>query len=160
VNVPPTCCTLSPIQNLQHSLHLPTSRLFTPKRRSNAMRLQDLLRFCALSALSQATKIYVSSYSGNITTVSISPNINGGNLTLNAISSTNGCSPNPSWLELDKSRSHLYCADEGLNTPMANFASFATSQNGSLTLLDKITTLNGGVYSKIYGNGSALALAN
>jgi len=150
-----------PIQKFQHSFSFHALLPFQqPKNRLYAMKLQILLSSLAITSFSRATKIYVSSYSGNITTVSVTPSTNGDNLTLSAISSTNGCSPNPSWLELDKSTSYLYCADEGLNTPMANFASFHTSQNGSLTLLDKITTLNGGVYSKIYSNGSFLALAN
>jgi len=126
------------------------------------MKVQlPLLQALTLSTLSHATKIYVSSYSGNITTVSVTPKADGsGNLTLAAISSTTGCLPNPSWLELDKNKSTLYCADEGISTAKANFTSFSISGNGTLQRRDEIVTLNGGVYSTIYGNGSVLALAN
>jgi len=126
------------------------------------MKVQlPLLQALTLSTLSHATKIYVSSYSGNITTVSVTPTADGsGNLILAAISSTVGCLPNPSWLELDKNKSTLYCADEGISTAKANFTSFSISGNGTLQRRDEIVTLNGGVYSTIYGNGSVLALAN
>jgi Lactonase, 7-bladed beta-propeller len=118
-----------------------------------------ILQVLTCSVLCHATKIYISSYSGNITTVSVDPKADG-NLTLTTIVSTLGCLPNPSWLELDKKTSTLYCADEGLSTSNSNFTAFSTSPNGILSPLGRIVTLNGGVYSKIYGNGSALALAN
>jgi 6-phosphogluconolactonase (cycloisomerase 2 family) len=126
------------------------------------MKVQlPLLQALTLSTLSHATKIYVSSYSGNITTVSVTPKADSsGNLTLAAISSTVGCLPNPSWLELDKNKSTLYCADEGISTTKANFTSFSVASNGTLQRRDEIVTLNGGVYSTTYGNGSVLALAN
>jgi 6-phosphogluconolactonase (cycloisomerase 2 family) len=126
------------------------------------MKLQiAFLQVLTVSTVSYATKIFVSSYSGNITTVSINTKTGGtGNLTLTAISSTLGCLPNPSWLELDKNTSTLYCADEGIATAQANFTSFNVASNGTLTRRDEIVTLNGGVYSTIYGNGSVLALAN
>jgi hypothetical protein len=126
------------------------------------MKLQiAFLQALTLSTLFYATKIFVSSYSGSITAVSLTTKVGGtGNLTLTAISSTLGCLPNPPWLELDKNTSTLYCADEGISTAQANFTSFNVANNGTLTRRDEIVTLNGGVYLTIYGNGSVLALAN
>jgi len=124
---------------------------------------QFLFQALGFTSLCHAiTMIYVSSYSGNITTVEVTPNGNRSVL-LETIHMNPGCAPNPSWLTLDQHTSTLYCADEGLSTPTnATFSSFQTSpyRNGTISLLSRITTLNGGVYSKIYGSGNVLAIAH
>jgi hypothetical protein len=139
-----------------HTLQQP-KRLYT-------MKLQNtFFQALALAGVSHATRIYVSSYSGNITTVDLSPKNGGleGNLTLTPVAQSTGCFPSPSWLEFDKKTSTLYCSDEGNPDPTkASFSSFQTSANGTLYMLDRITTLNGCVYSKIYENDTALAIAN
>ena len=124
------------------------------------MRLQNIfVEALGLASLSQAARIYVSSYSGNISTVALTPKADG-NLSLTSIALNTGCSPSPSWLELDNITSTLYCTDEGTsNSTQASFSSFQTSSNGTLTLLNKIATPNGGVYSTIYSN-DAVAIAH
>jgi len=103
------------------------------------MRLQNIfVEALGLASLSQAARIYVSSYSGNISTVALTPKADG-NLSLTPIALNTGCSPSPSWLELDSITSTLYC---------------------TLTLLNKIATPNGGVYSTIYSNDAVVAIAH
>jgi hypothetical protein len=97
---------------------------------------------------------------GNITTTALSPQANG-SMKLTPISFNTGCSPSPPWLEIDKKIATLYRTDKGLADPTkATFSPFQTSSSGTLYLLNKITTLNGGVYSNTYGNGAVLAIAH
>jgi hypothetical protein len=117
----------------------------------------------ALPYSSSATLLYVSSYAGTITTLSLSLPASSnatGEGHLRAIASTQGCAPNPSWLTLDYPKSILYCADEGLTGPNGTLSSYKTSENGTLVQLDKIDTLSGPVSTVIYGTGGrGLALA-
>ena len=106
-----------------------------------------------------AARLFVSSYAGNITTVDISAATSGFNL--KAIALSNGCAPNPSWLEFDPATSTLYCTDEGFPTPTyASVSAFSVNDNGSLKSLSKVTTLNGGVSATVFGDGKALAIAH
>ncbi len=108
-----------------------------------------------------ATNLYVSSYMGNITSLSLTKL--GPYYTLEAVSTNLGCAPNPSWLELDKSVEILYCLDEGLTVPNGSLSSYSLSTDGTLTQLARVTTISGPVNSVIYGpdNGMrAIALAH
>lgn len=126
-----------------------------------------MLALSIISALSiatcTATKLYGSSYDGNITTVNVSVSKPAGagnesSLVFQTVARNTGCSPGPSWLQLHKGT--LYCADEGNTTPNSSIvASFRTTVNGTLIPLSKVTTLNGNVNSAISGNGSVMALA-
>lgn len=127
------------------------------------MLLSNLLLLATSATVSKAAKLYVSSYDGNITTINVvipkdhSPPSQG---TLKAypMAINNGCAPSPSWLQLHSNI--LFCGEEGNPTPNSSiFASFQTTFDGSLGLLSKVTTLNGNVNSAIFGNGTAIALA-
>ncbi|TVY40651.1 putative 6-phosphogluconolactonase [Lachnellula subtilissima] len=114
-------------------------------------------------ATCKATKLYVSSYDGNITTMHVTEHkavgiYNQSQIELKPIAINNGCAPSPSWLQLHSNT--LFCADEGNTTPNKSLlVSFKTGPNGTLLPLSKLTTLNGNVNSAIYGNGSTMALA-
>ncbi|KAL1845853.1 hypothetical protein VTK73DRAFT_423 [Phialemonium thermophilum] len=109
--------------------------------------------------VSSATLLYVASYAGNITTLNLTLHSNTSG-SLHAVSSTDGCAPNPSWLTLDRANSTLYCLDEGLNVHKGTLSSYKTSEDGTLARLDKVDTIWGPVYGAIYGSGGrGLALA-
>lgn len=109
-----------------------------------------------------ATLLYASSYSGTVTTLNLTlpTGAGGANASLEAVSSSRGCAPNPSWLTLDAAAGVLYCTDEGLSTRNGTLSSFRTSKSGVLAQLDKVDTINGPVSAVIYGEGGrGLALA-
>lgn len=112
--------------------------------------------------------LYVSSYSGNTTTLDLSAACSaggcGGAITsgvplLRTVSSTNGCAGSPSWLTLDRTKPVLFCVDEGLTTAKGSLSSFATSAHGDLRRLDKVSTLGGPVSGVMYGKGQKRGLA-
>ncbi|KAI1015112.1 hypothetical protein LB503_003933 [Fusarium chuoi] len=68
------------------------------------------------------------------------------------VASYNGCAGSPSWLTLDWYNGVLYCTDEGLKDGKhGSLASFATHENGTLTLLAKTSTVFGPVSAVMYG---------
>ncbi|KAG5988699.1 hypothetical protein E4U43_004660, partial [Claviceps pusilla] len=87
--------------------------------------------------------LHVSSYNGNITTLDLGDMPTTGVPLLRTVSSTNGCAGSPSWLTLDRTKSVLYCVDEGLTAANGSLSSFATSAHGSSRRLDKVPTLGG-----------------
>jgi hypothetical protein len=123
----------------------------------------NLFLLSASIAASTAAKLYVSSYDGNITSINVvipkdhSP-ASQSSLKAYPIAINNGCAPSPSWLRLHSNI--LFCGEEGNPTPnISIFASFQTTFDGTLDLLSKVTTPNGNVNSAIFGNGTAIALA-
>ncbi|KAG6036536.1 hypothetical protein E4U41_005605 [Claviceps citrina] len=122
-----------------------------------------------LAATAQACGfLYVSSYSGTITTLDLgrtcSVGCGGagrGVPLLRTLSWTKGCAESPSWLTLDRARSTLFCLDEGLTSANGSLSSFGTSANGDLRRLDRMPTLGGPVSSVVYGRGRrGLAVAH
>lgn len=117
-------------------------------------------------AAAAANVLFVSSYSGKVTTLdlgcsSASKNAAAAVPQLRAISSTDGCAGSPSWLTLDHGKSTLFCIDEGLTTPLGSLSSFKTNADGSLGKLDKVSTPGGPVSGALYGPGkSGLAVAH
>jgi len=133
--------------------------LFVSDILSSTMRSSTFFSSLALFAQSSiAANVFISSYSGLVTTVNVAKNADG-NYSLTAIAETTGCTESPSWLTYDPSKSVLFCSDEGLTVPNGTLSSFKAAANGSLVQLDKIMTISGGVKSEIYGNGTALAVA-
>ncbi|KAF5123602.1 putative 6-phosphogluconolactonase [Metarhizium anisopliae] len=119
------------------------------------------------AAHAAANVLYVSSYSGKVTTLDLnsarSPSCRAADNVpvLKAVSSTDGCAVSPSWLTLDHAHSTLFCIDEALPSDKGSLSSFKTNSNGSLTTLNKAVTLGGPVSGALYGpNGSALAVAH
>lgn len=107
------------------------------------------------AGLASATTLYVSSYAGDVSVLSLS----GDNLDI--VSSASGCSPSPSWLMLDKPNNLLYCIDENLNGDDGSVNSFAIADDHSLSRVARQSTSPGPVSSTFYGEGnSALAVAH
>lgn len=115
----------------------------------------------ALSATASAINLFVSDYSGNITTLSLTSSK--GNYTLSKINANDGCSPNPSWLEIDAANGLLYCSNEGLTSVNGSLSTFSIARDGSINLLQNTTTISGPVSSTVYGDAfgrKAIALAH
>lgn len=116
----------------------------------------------ALAApLCSATNLFVSSYAGNITSLSLTES--GGNYNLEKTFYNPGCAPNPSWLTLDVDRGELYCLDEGLTVPNGTLSSYLVNPDGSLKQVQKADTVSGPVSGVIFGNPSgnrSIALAH
>lgn len=105
------------------------------------------------SSCATATLLYVSSYSGTVTTLNLTGSV------LESVASTDGCAGSPSWLTLDYLTAVLYCTDEGLTTGEGSLSSFSTNEDGSLVQLDQVSTIVGPVAAAIYGRcGRGLAL--
>ncbi|RDW65168.1 3-carboxy-cis,cis-mucoante lactonizing enzyme [Coleophoma crateriformis] len=99
-----------------------------------------------------ATNIFVTSYAGNITTLSLTET--NGTYDLTPVYTTDKCSPNPAWLTLDTAHGILYCLGEGLNIPNGTLNSFLAYDNGTLTHIEQQKIPTGGVASTIYGNAA------
>ena len=108
------------------------------------------LQLCAAASLATATNLFVSDYSGNVTTLSLTEH--GGHYSLTKTSANAGCAPNPSWLTLDPNHATLYCLDEGLEVTNGSLTSFAIGDDSSLTKVHREETINGPVSGVIYGN--------
>ena len=120
----------------------------------------DELLLAALAATGTATTLYVSSYAGSVTTLSLTKSYSSYGLT--NTSSSQDCGSSPSWLELDKASGILYCIDEGLTTPNGSINTLKTSASGVLTPIEHHDTIAGPVSSIFYNPGkeSAIALAH
>lgn len=103
----------------------------------------------ATASLTSATNLFVASYAGTVTTLSLTENNGSYNLTQTAVSED--CAPNPSWLTLDANRGLLFCLNEGLETTNGSLSSFLVNRNGSLTFVKNETTISGPVSGIIYG---------
>jgi 6-phosphogluconolactonase (cycloisomerase 2 family) len=114
------------------------------------MRMLQYAVLSALSAASSATNLFVSSYAGDVTTLSLAE-VNG-SYSLNATSANPNCGPNPAWLTLDAARGTLYCLNEGLTTPNGSLSTFTINRDGSLKHVQNSTTINGPVSGVIYGD--------
>ncbi len=110
-----------------------------------------------------AAKLYVSTYGGNITTLSVSRQQVQGtckeSFNIRELAMTGECAENPSWLTLDQSQGILYCVGEGFAGPNGSLTSFETRTNGSLRKIAQSDTITGGVSAATYGSG-ALAIAH
>lgn len=117
--------------------------------------------FLGAASLTSATNLFVASYAGTVTTLSLTE-ING-TFSLNETSVSSDCAPNPSWLTIDANRGLLFCLNEGLETTNGSMASFLINRNGTLTFVKNETTISGPVSGIIYGEPAgkrAIALAH
>lgn len=125
------------------------------------MWLQTLTIVASLLPFTTATNLYVASYAGTVTTLSLTET--NGSLALNITHVTQDCAPNPSWLTLDQPHGVLYCLNEGLTTLNGSLSTFTTSANGMLTHVQNISTIAGPVSGVLYGSASGargIALAH
>lgn len=109
-----------------------------------------LLTTALLATAVSATNLFVSDYSGVITTLNLSEK--NGSYSLVKTYSNDGCAPNPSWLTIDANRGLLFCMNEGLTSPNGSLSSFTINTDGSLEHVQNTTTPNGPVSGIIYGH--------
>lgn len=105
----------------------------------------------AAAAVPASTNLFVSSYSGTITTLSLTQS-SSGTYSLTSKATSNGCAPNPSWLTLDYPNQVLYCLDEGLTSPNGTLSSYKINTDGSLKQVQKANTISGPVAGAFYQN--------
>jgi hypothetical protein len=114
---------------------------------SNRMKLTHGA-ILGLSTTTVATNLFVSSYAGNVTSLSLTES--NGTVSLAPTSYNAACGPNPSWLTLDVDRGLLFCLNEGLTSPNGSLSSFLVNRNGTLQPVKNQTTISGPVYGGQY----------
>lgn len=122
------------------------------------MRLQHL-SLSSLAATVSATNLWVSSYSGTVTTLQLNA-LSSGAYSLTTTATNTGCGGSPSWLTKNDQYDVLHCVDEGMTTRNGSVSSFQIGSTGALTSITKHDSLPGGVASTIYNGGKALAVAH
>jgi 6-phosphogluconolactonase (cycloisomerase 2 family) len=115
------------------------------------------------SQITHAVNLFVTSYDGNVTTLSLAGSDN--NYTLSESSRIQSCGTQPSWLVYDKPNSVLYCMDENWNfqptSPSSVFTSFNVDQySGKLTVaqISNLTTASS-VSGVLFGDNKFMAVA-
>ncbi|KAF1983870.1 putative isomerase YbhE [Aulographum hederae CBS 113979] len=112
----------------------------------------------ALAATGSATRLYVSSYDGNITSLDL-----GAGNSLSITSKSTDCGYSPSWLTMDSMNGILYCMDEGnaspANSPLGSVNVLKTDETGILKSMGKTDTIVGPVSAATYGGGYVRGLA-
>ncbi|KAL8788748.1 MAG: hypothetical protein Q9195_007155 [Heterodermia aff. obscurata] len=120
------------------------------------MLFYQLLAVTALAAVASAKHLYVSSYSGNVTTLSLTKTTHansssGSTYKLVTLSSNNACAPNASFLTIDPIHQNLFCVNEGIVNPNGSLVSFKISPNsGRLTKINSVITPAAPVNSALY----------
>ncbi|KAL9046125.1 MAG: hypothetical protein Q9214_000955 [Letrouitia sp. 1 TL-2023] len=103
----------------------------------------------ALATALSATRLYVSSYTGIITTLDLTETHAGYNL--ERLTTTGGCSPNATWLHLDTKHHNLYCLDEGVVSTNGSLTSFKIDpKSGSLKQVQHGPIFAAPVHAAIY----------
>lgn len=105
------------------------------------------------------TNLFVSSYAGTISTLSLSPEAIGG-YSLKTTSVNTVAQTSPSWLTKDELNGIIYSTDEGFFGPNGSVSAYSASESGNLTLLGRTLTVSGPVSSVVYNGGKGLALAH
>ena len=122
-----------------------------------------IVAFCLLSdavRLTMASRLFVASYAGTISTLNFSANSSSSTgYTLDLIAQTDAVGPNPSWLTLDQKRNILYCTEPGLMSTHGTLNSLAIEDNGTLALVNAVSTPIGAAYAGIYGEDDAIGVA-
>lgn len=104
-----------------------------------------------------ATNLYVASYAGNLTSLSLVENPDH-TYNLSQITTFNTSTDAPSWLTLNRHNNILYYVDEAVNATNGTLISYRTSYTGQLTEIQRVEALAGGVHATFYGSGSAIAV--
>ena len=110
------------------------------------------------SSSAVAVNLFVASYSGLVTTLSLT-RAPDGSYELVDVSRHTPPASSPSSLTLDRRNRILYAIDEGLVTPNGSVTSFHTGPGGTLNQLDRVETVIGGVSAVIYGQHPSRAIA-
>jgi len=146
----------------------------------NTLLLHALLS--TFSPITQAAYLHVASYDGNLTTLSLTPNLGTTPVpsnhphwyfppqqqrpqqwtyNLNVVSNFNTSVEAPSWLTFNPQNNILYLIDEALTSANGTIVSYRTDPTtGSLTELHRTDALVGGVSGVFFANGAMLAVAH
>ncbi|KAL1630706.1 hypothetical protein SLS54_000577 [Diplodia seriata] len=112
----------------------------------------------ASAASCSASNLFVTSYGGTLSTVTLD-SADDGSYSLDVAYSSTGCGASPSWLTLDSERGILYCLDEGLTSTNGTINSLRVDDNGGLTMVTSQQSISGPVSSVLYGSPGARHLA-
>ncbi|KJZ79815.1 hypothetical protein HIM_00529 [Hirsutella minnesotensis 3608] len=108
--------------------------------------------------------LFVSSYSGNVTTLDAAPLAyavdDSAAIKLSAVSASSGCAGSPSFLTLNKDAATLFCVDEGLQSGGGALVSFKTTNDGSLEVLDRKESPKGPVFGALFNGEDSLGVAH
>jgi len=138
------------------------------------------LSLLAVSAPTSAVNLFVSSYDGNITTLSLAPHLSSTpwpsqkpfgwpsnhpppapntqwTWSLDVIGSFNTSTQSPSWLLLNKQSNILYLIDEATTSGNGTIVTYSTS-TGIPSQLERTEALAGGVHAVFFNSGAALAV--
>ncbi|KAB8289951.1 hypothetical protein EYC80_010278 [Monilinia laxa] len=105
-----------------------------------------------------ADRLFVASYTGEISTLSLEKDAYG-SYSLEVIATSTACAANSSWITLDHQRDTLFCADRGLVAKNGTLNSLKIQEDGSLVALDRIQTPVGAAATVMYANNTGLAVA-
>lgn len=111
-------------------------------------------------ASTSATNLYVSSYNNKITTLSLTQDSSSRSYALSETHTSSACPDSPSWLQIDTTRSLLFCVNEGFNTVNGSISSLSISSDGSLSEINVLDTPPGPVNSAYFANRRGLAIAD
>ncbi|KAL9580480.1 MAG: hypothetical protein Q9203_006281, partial [Teloschistes exilis] len=119
------------------------------------------LALAGLAVSAPATKLYVSSYTGDIHILNLTSTANS-SYNLGHIPTNRGCGDNATWLELDPKHQNLFSLDEGILTGNGSLTSFKINEdgdrNGSLTQVSHITIPNAPVHSALLEGDNGIQL--
>jgi hypothetical protein len=123
------------------------------------MFLKSLVALLPVVGQSLAVNLYVSSYAGNLTTLSLQQNPDS-SYRLTQTTTFNTSTNTPSWLLLNRQNNVLYMIDEAnaVNGTNGTVVSYKTSFTGHLTEIQRVKSMPGGLHAAFYGSGSALAI--
>jgi 6-phosphogluconolactonase (cycloisomerase 2 family) len=121
------------------------------------MFLKSLVALLPVVGRSLAVNLYVASYAGNLTTLSLLQNPDD-SYHLAQTSTFNTLTNSPSWLTLNRQNNVLYMIDEAMSATNGTIVSYKTSFTGHLTEIQRVEAMEGGLHAAFYGSGSALAV--
>lgn len=118
--------------------------------------LQHLLLVGAGTTLAQDARLFVTSYAGTLSTLSLkSPDA--GQYKLMNTSVSRRCNPSPSWISVDIVSSSLICVGEGMTSKNGTLTTFnINNDNGTVAPISSIDTLGGPVFGSYYGDGKTV----
>lgn len=119
--------------------------------------LAPTIVIAALVATSSATKLFVSSLLGNVTTL----NFDEESKKLTKVQVSNDCGINPSWLQWDSPmKQFLYCVDENQTGPNGSVVALKVNHDsGALAKISNTTTTEAPVNAAVYINNDTRLIA-
>jgi 6-phosphogluconolactonase (cycloisomerase 2 family) len=105
-----------------------------------------------------AQKLFLSSYNGTIYTLEFSQGPDP-QQALRELSTTEACSPNPSWITLDPGRRVLFGTSNDKDTGKGAVKAFNVQADGRLIESGSVVSAIGAAYHTVYQGGERLAVA-